>query len=179
MIVLDTETTGLLEPEAAPLSKQPYIVDFAAVKLDDKTLERVESIEFLAKPAIPMSPEAVEITGITDEMLKGELPFAASYMILVNFFLGETTLVAHNLPFDRGCLEMELRRMGRLTRFPWPFNHLCTVELTKDITGKFSKQSHVYLHYFGEDPAQEHRAMSDVKQLCDIIRAMRKEGGRI
>jgi DNA polymerase III epsilon subunit-like protein len=179
MIVLDTETTGLLEPEAAPLSKQPYIVDFAAVKLDDKTLKKIETIEFLAKPPIPMSPEAVEITGITDEMLKGALPFAAGYMELVNFFLGETILVAHNLPFDRGCLEMELRRMGRLTRFPWPYKHLCTVELTKDITGKFSKQEALYRYYFGEDPKQEHRAMADVKQLCDIIRAMRKEGGRI
>ena len=179
MIVFDTETTGLLEPEARPLSQQPYIIELAAVKVDDETLEKGQSIWFKAKPPIPLSPVITKITGLTDEDFKEAQPFAASFKVLVEFFLGERKLVAHNLSYDVGMLSLELRRLDRMVRFPWPPEHLCTMELTKDLFGKWPKQQDLYKHYFAEEAHQEHRAMSDVFQLIDIIRAMRADGGRI
>jgi hypothetical protein len=78
-------------------------------------------------------------------------------------------------------LSLELRRLDKMNKFPWPPEHKCTMELTKDLhpRGKWMKQEELYRHYFGEEPNQEHKAMKDVHQLCDIIRAMREDGGRI
>lgn len=47
-IVFDTETTGLLKPESAPLSEQPQIIEFAGIKVDFDTLEEIDRLEFLS-----------------------------------------------------------------------------------------------------------------------------------
>lgn len=181
MIIFDTETTGLIEKGAVPLTKQPFIIELFAAKLDDDNVESgeiVESIHFLAKPPIPLSPKITEITGLTDEDLKDAKPFAAFYKELVDFFFGERVLVAHNLAYDVGMMTLELRRLDRMTRFPWPPEHKCTMELTKHLhpRGKWMKQEQLYKHYFKVDPKQTHRAESDVLQLIKIVGWMRGEG---
>ena len=35
IIMFDTETTGLLLPEGAPLENQPQIIEFAAIAMDN------------------------------------------------------------------------------------------------------------------------------------------------
>jgi len=176
MIVWDTETTGLIEKGAVPLVKQPHIVEFAGVKLYDETLEPYGDLEFMCKPPIPLSEKITEITGLTDDDLKDCKPFAAYYKKLVDFFFGERVIVAHNLSYDVGMLSLELRRLDRLVKFPWPPEHKCTMELTKDIKGKWMKQGVLYKHYMGYDPEQEHRAMADVNQLVEVVRKMRDDG---
>lgn len=175
MIVLDSEASGLVKPEGVPLKEQPFLMEFAAIKVDFKTLKEQELLTFLVKPPVPISAEVTKITGITAEMVAGAKSFAAHYRELVEFFLGERIMIAHNCAYDRAVLSFELRRLDRLLLFPWPPEHMCTVELTQDKTGKYQKQSALYQHYFGVDPAQTHRALDDALQLLDIIRAMRKE----
>lgn len=177
MILIDNETTGLKEVSTVPLEQQPRIIEFAALRLDDKTLKETGALHFMIHPGkgISLSDEIVKITGITDSDLKGQPPFAGRYQAIVDFFLGERTLVAHNLPFDRDVLAMELMRLGRPYQFPWPPVHICTVELTQGITGKYMKQEDLYQHFFGRPANQTHRALDDVRQLAEIVRRLRKE----
>ncbi len=175
MIVFDTETTGLVQPKAAPIAKQPQIIEFAAVKLDDKTLKQKGQIEFFCNPGKPLPDKIVEITGITDGVLKDEPPFSANYKSLVDFFLGEEIMLAHNLAFDRDLLAFELMRIDRLTQFPWPPVQKCSVELTYGIKKHRLNLAKLYEMAFGEKFKDAHRAMSDTKALARVVRWMREE----
>lgn len=175
MIIFDTETTGLVEPEAAPIEKQPRMIEFAAIKLNSETLEEISRMEFLCHPGKDLPPQIVKITGITDSMLKGKKSFAAHYHSLVDFFIGEKDLVAHNCQFDVDILRFELERMGKLLQFPWPSNHICTVEKTLPIKGHRLSLTKLHEHLFGEPFPSAHRAMVDVEALTRCVIEMRKQ----
>jgi DNA polymerase III epsilon subunit-like protein len=185
MIVFDTETTGLLKPEIVPLEQQPEIIEFAAVKLDDITLDQTDAVSFLVKPRIlPLAPEIIKITGITSEMLAEQKTFATRVALLTNLFLGEKVLVAHNCDFDVQVLALELRRVARLLRFPWPAEHVDTVELTMDIEAERKKSarlklSELYTALTGEAAPKAHRALVDVQTLATCVRLLRAKDGRI
>lgn len=174
MIILDTETTGLVQPEAVRISAQPRLIEFAALKLHGPKLIVADQLEFMCHPGCPLPTEITNITGITDKDLADRQPFAAHYEKLVEFFLGTETMVAHNLPFDRDILRYELERMGRLLKFPWPPDHKCTVELTNGIRSKRLTLSQLYEHATGKEHKDAHRAMADVEALADCVRWMRK-----
>src|SRR4051812_6260290 len=176
MIIFDTETTGLPKPTVVPLDQQPHIIEFAAVKLSDKTLHETDRVTFLVNPGVPLEPIITKITGLRDSDLKNEKPFSARYLELVRFFLGEEMLIAHNAPFDVALLTFELQRLDMLTKFPWPFRHVCTVERTQHLTGSYMKLEKLYTHLFGRDPEQKHRAMGDVELLMDVVRELRRKG---
>jgi DNA polymerase III epsilon subunit-like protein len=176
VILIDTETTGLIQPGAVPLSQQPHIIEFAAIKLDDKSLEEVDNAHFLCKPPVLLPEIITKITGLTDADLEDQLPFPAHLPAVLPFFCGEVTLVAHNLPFDRGMVTLELQRLDRVSRFPWPYLHRCTVELTMDIKGHRLKQEQLYEMATGQPAGQTHRALDDVRQLAEVVRWLREEG---
>ena len=114
IVVLDLETTWLLGPEALPIDQQPRIIEVGVVVLSKtKGLKKLDSFSSLLNPGAPIPEESVKITGITDEMVKDAPSFAGVYNRLVELFFGSRTLVAHNLPFDRGVLIWELQRIGK------------------------------------------------------------------
>ena len=178
MIILDTETTGLPQPGLVPLAQQPEIIEFAAVTLDDETLEHVDQFTTLIRPRVlPLPAIITKITGITEKDLVGQKPFAAHLENITNLFLGQRVMVAHNAQFDCALLEFELRRLGREFRFPWaPIRH-CTVELTKHKFPKFPKLDELFAYYFPHvTRTGQHRALQDVLDLSECVRAMRHEG---
>lgn len=175
MIIFDTETTGLVGPEALPLEKQPHIVEFSAVKLNDK-LEQIDDIDFICNPGIELSPEITKITGLKTDDVKGKPPFGAHMTKLTDFFLGQHTIVAHNCEFDMKMLLLELRRLGKEYHFPWPSQRICTVERTEHIKGFRLNLASLYeLSTKGGKFSGAHRAMNDVKALAQCVRWMRKE----
>jgi DNA polymerase III epsilon subunit-like protein len=185
MIVLDTESTNLGKPDVVPLDQQPEMIEFAARKLDDGTLEDRGGISFLICPKLlPLSDLTVKVTGITTDMLQGQPRFAARVPALTQFFLGERTLVAHNAGHDVRLLASELQRLDRLCRFPWPCEHLDTVELTMDLEAPRQKSSRLklgelYCLATGKAPEKAHRALDDVNSLVAIVRWLRAKDGRI
>ena len=175
MIIFDTETTGLVQPATVPLTQQPQIIEFAAIKVDSK-LKVIDRLEFKCNPGRPLPEIITKITGITDADLKNEKPFSHYYMDVANLFLGERAALAHNFPFDRDLLTFELRRINKGRNFPWPIQHICTVELTRHITGKFMKLTALYEHAFGKKLDQKHRAMDDVEDLLEVCKWLKKQG---
>lgn len=172
MIIFDTETTGLINASIVDLDKQPKIIEFAAIKLCDKTLQEVDRIEFLVQPNFALPAVITKITGLTDAKLKDAKTFEHHYPALADFFLGERILIAHNIAFDMGMLKNDLARIGRATQFPYPPNQVCTVNKTLQIKGYRLKLGALHSHLFGEDFPEAHRAMVDVEALTRCVKKL-------
>lgn len=170
MIVLDTETTGLLKLAALGADQQPQIIDFAAVKISDINGDEIDRIEFLVNPGVPLEPIITKITGLVDKDLAGLPPFSHFVPRLAEFFLGERAMIAHNMPFDKGLIYWELARLDLVTSFPWPAQQLCSVQLHIEEFGHRPKLTELYESRMGKKLAQKHRAMADVEALLEIIR---------
>jgi DNA polymerase III alpha subunit (gram-positive type) len=174
MIVFDLETTGLPKAEGSDLDMQPRIIEFGAIKVDDN-LEEVDRLEFFCNPGHELDPQIIKITNITDDMLKDKKPFIAHYKDLCEFFIGQREIVAHNLPFDRKVLRFELERVDKLTKFPWPIEHICTVEVGQQVWGKMRKLGDIYEELFGLKIENAHRSINDVKATIEILKWYKKE----
>ncbi len=176
MIVGDTETTGLKAASLADIGKQPKVIEFAFIKLDDETLEEVDRFTSFVNPKESLNPTITRITKITDDMLVDAPTFPEILPRLIEFFLGERTMVAHNLMFDADVLKYELQRIEKEHQFPWCPNWICTVEESMSIKGHRMKQEDLYEHYFGEKFEGAHRAINDTEALVKIVKAMIGEG---
>ena len=174
-ILIDVETTGLISPSANGLRNQPYITEIFCMKVDDN-LEEVDTFHSFVRPPISIPENVSTITGITDQTVANAPMFDRVYRRLCEFFLGTEILVAHNCPFDAGMLEIELRRMDRLTNFPWPVLHVCTAEQSIRINGYRMGLKDLYKHVTGEDIQNHHRAEGDVRSLLRVFSWMCREG---
>lgn len=179
MIIFDTETTGFVGPSVLPTEQQPHIIEFAGIKVDDITLEEISRLNFLVNPGVPLSKEAIKVTGLTDDDLKDKPKFAHYYSPLIGFFFGERYLVAHNASFDVSVLALELQRIEKAYKFPWPIMHICTIENTLDMLGYRLSLKNLYDHLFGIvslNPEKLHRAGYDVEVLYRCVKALRELG---
>lgn len=176
MLAFDTETTGLLKPEATELFLQPFITEIYIGKFDEN-FQLVGEFSTLVKPPVPIPELITKITGITDDMLIGQPSFIEIYDSLVDFFLGETEIFAHNCSFDIAMLANELRRCDLLTKFPWPKNQRCTVELSFPIQNKRMSLKALYKLVTGEDEIPgAHRAKNDVLAMVECIKWLKEKG---
>ena len=175
LIVFDLETTGLPKAEGSDLDMQPKIIEFGAIKLTEELIE-VDRLEFFCNPKHLLDPKITKITGITDDMLKDEKPFIAHLDRLNEFFLGTKRMFAHNLGFDRKILKFELERLDKVTSFPWPYEHTCTVEVGQRVWGKMRKLGDIYEELFEEKITGAHRSINDVEATLRIIEWYAKEG---
>jgi len=175
MIVFDTETTNLTLPEVSPLDSQPYIIEYAAIKLNDKTLREIDRFEFICKPPIVISPFIERLTGITNKRVQNEREFAYYYDQLYDFCSGEKIWVAHNAEFDKSIMKYSLRRLDKEHAFPYPKRYICTVQESLFIDGARKKLSVLYELATGKQLVDAHRAMVDVEALVVVIKWLRKK----
>ena len=163
-VIFDTETTGLLLPDANDVDDQPEIVEIYLCKIDEE-FNLLGEFDLLIKPRIPITEELTRIHGITNEMVSDAPNFAGAYEALSEWMTGTDELIAHNLPFDRSMLANELIRIDRLIQFPWPRINTCTVEMAMGIEQR--RLSLAKLHEYATGAAHEgaHRAKADVHAL--------------
>lgn len=102
-VAFDFETTGL-----HPATDR--IIEFGAVKFRDRRV--LGSFDVLVNPGIPVTPDALSVSGISEEMLASQ---PAVEQALPDFleFIRESVLVAHNAPFDMSFLRAALELAGR------------------------------------------------------------------
>lgn len=161
IVVFDLETTGLPEAEGNDDSVQPHIIEIYAAKMNDKG-DIVAELETFVKPPIPIHKIITKITGITDADVCSAPTFPQIYRNLVNIFFGCHTMVAHNLPFDKGIIIFELRRIGKEYHFPYPPINFCTIEQSMHIKGHRLKNGELYEIATGNQIEGAHRAKVDV-----------------
>ena len=101
---MDTETTGL-DPASGD-----RIVEIGCVELLNH-VPTGENFHVYIDPKRPMSPEATEITGLTDDFLRGKQVFEEIGQAFADF-IGDDMLVIHNAPFDVKFINAEFARIG-------------------------------------------------------------------
>ena len=116
-VVFDLETTGLN-------ARQCRIIEIGAVKYENGQI--TDRFSVFVNPGMPIPYRIVELTSITDDMVKDAEPIEA---VLPKFhaFCGDAVLVAHNADFDCGCIAAQCERLGE----DWTFAYLDTIPMAK------------------------------------------------
>ena len=104
-IFLDTETTGL-SPESGD-----RIIEIGCVEMVNRRLTG-RHLHFYINPERPNHEDAVRIHGLTDEFLADKPVFATLVDEIMDYCAG-AEIVIHNVAFDLGFLNAELKRLGR------------------------------------------------------------------
>ena len=102
-VLFDTETTGL-----DPL-KGDRVIEVACLELV-RGLPTGQTFHRFVDPERDIDPEATRVHGLTRADLVGKPRFSEIAADLLEF-LGTSSLVAHNAPFDFGFLDAELARL--------------------------------------------------------------------
>lgn len=96
-VVFDLETTGLNPKDGNS------IIEIGAVRV--KNNEIIDRFDELINPGIALSEEIINITNITDDMLRGK-PTEEEVVKKFIDWVGTDILVAHNANFDLSFLKM-------------------------------------------------------------------------
>lgn len=178
-IIFDTETTGFITSTDAPLHTQPKIIELFALKVRDDDFEIVDELEFLVDPKMTLEEVIVKVTGLTEEDLKGKGEFPVHFPQLQQFWLGQQCVIGHNVTFDCDMIEVELRRMGMVNRFPWTPKRVCTVEASEHYMGRRLSLTDLHTYLFGEAFEKAHRARNDVMATWRCAKEMLRRGDLI
>ena len=108
-IVLDTETTGI-DPK-----RGHRLIEIGCVEIED-LLPTGRTFHRYINPDREIEADATRIHGITNKMV-ADKPFFSSIADELFDFIGDKKIIAHNAAFDRGFVNMEYERMGRMA-FP-------------------------------------------------------------
>ena len=102
-IVIDIETSGI-NPD------KDEIIRLSALKIVSS--ETADEFSSFVKPRKPLSAEVERLTGITNKSLEEKRPIK---VVLPDFleFIGNSTLVAHNIGFDMRFINAALKDMGQ------------------------------------------------------------------
>ena len=109
LLVRDTETTGLnaARDKVVELALLRVTVDLVT----GQPVGAVQVYDGLEDPGMPMPPEITVITGITDDMLRGQ---ALDEVQVLAMLEGADLVVAHNAGFDRPFVEARLPQFAAL-----------------------------------------------------------------
>jgi DNA polymerase III epsilon subunit family exonuclease len=159
--VVDVETTGMRA------AGEDRITDIAVVLLQNDRTELV--FESLINPGFPLSPQITALTGITDAMV-ADAPSFGDVADAVLTALAGRVFVAHNVRFDWGFVDAELRR-NRGLALDGP--RLCTVRLSRRLVRGLPSHAldHVTAH-FNLDNGARHRAAGDALVTAEILRRL-------
>jgi DNA polymerase III subunit epsilon len=157
--VFDLETTGL-NP------RTDRIVEIAALRIRNGLV--VETFQVLIDPEIRIPAKATEITGLTDDDVRG-CPTIAEVLPDFMKLAGDSVLVAHNALFDLSFLDVNLRRhLGRGVE-----NHF--IDTRALCIDQFPYQSHrldVMCKKLGIELNGAHRALNDVTATWELLQKL-------
>lgn len=160
-VVVDVETTGAKTPPCRITEVGAYRVSRGRI---------VAEFQTLVNPETTIPPFIVELTGITNEMVRNAPIFADVAQAWLEF-ADEAVLVAHNAPFDVRFLNHELARVFPGRRMA--NTHLCTVKLSRRIfPGLMNYRLHTVAEHFAIQILNRHRAADDALATAEIFLRM-------
>lgn len=155
--VVDLETTG-------GTAEVGRITEIGIVLLDDCAV--VKTYSALVDPGMPIQPFVQNLTGITDEMVRGKPQFA-SIAEEVAELLQDRIFVAHNVQYDIKFMRTELRRACIKIDPP----RLCTVKISRRFfPGLPSYSLHKLTESLELPEFNHHRALDDAMAAAEILK---------
>ena len=132
----------------------------------------VDQFQSLMNAGVRIPPFITQLTGITNAMV-ADAPPAAEVMAQARRFVGDTPLVAHNAPFDRGFWQAELARAN--CDAPQPF--ACTVRLARRLYPEAPNHQLGTLARFHQLPSagRAHRALADAQVTAALLLRMQQD----
>lgn len=168
--VIDLEMTGL-----SP--KTDRIIEIGAVKVRDGKI--ADTYAMLVNPEMKIPERVVELTGITDEMVKNGEELDKAVQGLIDF-IGDDVIVGQNVQFDYSFLKQ------------WSVNHKIHLELKAYDTLKLArkllpaeqpKTLEALCSYFEIKRENAHRALDDTietkelfDKLLELLQVSKKNG---
>ncbi|MFS0782263.1 PolC-type DNA polymerase III [Bacillus sp. 1P06AnD] len=162
-VVFDVETTGLS-------AVYDTIIELAAVKV--KNGEIIDTFEAFANPHHPLSATTIELTGITDDMVR-DAPEIGTVLKRFKEWAEDDILVAHNASFDMGFLNVGYKKIG-YERAANPV--IDTLELGRFLYPEMkSHRLNTLAKKFDIDLTQHHRAIYDAEATGHLLIKMLKD----
>ncbi len=157
--VLDLETTGLS-------FRTEKITEIGVMKV--KNGEVIDKFSCFVNPEKPIPPKVVEVTNITDDMVK-DAETIEQVMPKLLEFLGDSVLVAHNAEFDIGFLKHNASELG----YTLNNTYMDTLALAKILFPDFKKYKlGIIADKLGIKVEVAHRALDDVDTTVKVLRVM-------
>ena len=159
--VLDLETTGFS-------FRTEKITEVGIMKVQNG--EVIDEFSCFVNPEKPIPPRVVEVTNITDDMVKDAETIDKVMPKILNF-IGDSVLVAHNADFDIGFLKYNANILG----LSLENTYLDTLRLAKDLFPNFKKYKlGIIAENLGIKVEVAHRALDDVDTTVKVLNVMLK-----
>ncbi len=147
-VALDVETSGL-NPD------DDKIIEIGMAKILDGEL--IDKYSTLINPRRLISPNIVELTGITQDML-ADKPVIEDIIGDILEFIGDYPILGHNVNFDYGFLKKAAVNSG----YSFEKQGIDTLRLARRLLPEVEHKNLDYLcSYFGIDAGNSHRAYDD------------------
>ena len=154
-VAFDLETTGLS-------SRTDRIIEIGAVVL--KNGVEIDRFQTFVDPERTLERKIVDLTGITDDMLKGA-PKIEEVLPKFLEFIGGRVLVAHNSDFDTGFIRAECARLG----YEYTFTAADTLILSQNLLSHLNKfKLNIVSNALSLPDFNHHRAGDDA-MTCGLI----------
>jgi DNA polymerase III epsilon subunit-like protein len=191
ILLLDTETTGLLKP-GNDWMVQPGIVQIGAIKIvdlkdnfyeDGFPGQEIGHLNSLINPEVPFAwdEKAIETHGITPELVKNSPTLFEFFDHLAELACGCDTWAGYNTHFDKEVLRFQLERYGFATSFPWPRHEIDVMKLAERhmaMQGKRGTKSpkleEIYNFLFPTKTFQAHDALADIRATAEVMKELMK-----
>ncbi|MBE6823981.1 MAG: PolC-type DNA polymerase III [Ruminococcaceae bacterium] len=155
-ICFDIETTGLS-------AKNEKITEIGAVKVSGGKV--VDTFSTLVNPEKTIPAKIVELTGITDAMVK-DAPSQSEAVRAFLDFCDDNILVAHNAPFDTSFIKVACENMG----VEYDYTSLDTVAICRAILPDIKNcKLDTVAKYLRLPDFNHHRAVDDAQILSKIF----------
>ena len=157
--VLDLETTGF----SPRLEK---ITEIGVMKYQDGKV--IDKFSCFVNPEKSIPPRVVEVTGITDDMVRNAETIDKVFPKLLEF-IKDSVLVAHNAEFDVGFLRHFARELG----YEFDFTYLDTLSLAYELFPEYKtyKLGRIAKN-LGIKVDVAHRALDDVDTTVKVFKVM-------
>lgn len=155
-ICFDIETTGLS-------AARDKITEIGAVKVENGVI--TDTFSTFANPEMPIPQKIIQLTGITDDMVK-DAPSQSEAVGAFLEFAGDNVLVAHNAPFDTSFIAKACEDMGR----EYNYTSIDTVAISRAILTDIKNcKLDTVAKFLRLGDFNHHRATDDAEMLARIF----------